>query len=97
MKKILYFMLQGCPYCRQADNVLEELYAQQPEYRQVPVERVDEQREKARANAYDYWYVPCMWVGDQKIYEATPGETREQARQNILRALHAAMEEETLL
>ena len=43
------------------------------------------------ANNYDYWYVPCMWVDDVKLYEAKPGESRLQCHENIKKVFDAAL------
>ena len=42
MKKITYFYLKTCPYCRQADRLLEEARAKRPELAQVEIEKIEE-------------------------------------------------------
>ena len=69
MQKITLFILPNCPYCRSALREMEAVYAAHPEYRQVPIERVDESREPERADQYDYYYVPTFYVGDHKVHE----------------------------
>lgn len=69
MAKLTYFYLPSCPHCRLASSCIEELCAENPEYKCVEIERVDESAEKARAAKYDYWYVPCFYMGDEKIHE----------------------------
>jgi len=69
MAKLTYFYLPSCPHCRLAARCLEELCVEDPRYADVEIERVDESAEKARAAAYDYWYVPCFYMGEQKIHE----------------------------
>ena len=69
MQKITLFILPNCPYCRSALREMEAVYAEHPEYRQVPIERVDESREPERADRYDYYYVPTFYVGDRKAHE----------------------------
>ncbi len=32
MQKVMYFHLDTCPYCRQADEVIQELIQEHPEY-----------------------------------------------------------------
>jgi len=69
MRELTYFKLWNCPYCRQADGWLEELRAQDPAYRDIPIRVVDEAVERALADRYDYYYVPCFFLGDRKLHE----------------------------
>lgn len=69
MKELLYFYLPGCPHCKLATACLEQLQAESPEYAQITVKRIDESREKALSDRYDYWYVPSFWCGEQKLHE----------------------------
>ena len=69
MAKLTYFYLPSCPHCRLASNCIEELCAEDPRYKDLEIERVDESSEKARAARYDYWYVPCFYMGEEKIHE----------------------------
>ena len=68
MKKIIYFYLQSCPYCRRAEKFLQELLAQ-PRYSEVTVEMVEESRQRDYARQFDYYYVPCFYVDGVKIHE----------------------------
>ena len=69
MSKLTYFYLPSCPHCRLAARCIEELCAEDSRYKDVEIERIDESAEKALAAKYDYWYVPCFYMGDQKIHE----------------------------
>jgi len=69
MAKLTYFYLPSCPHCRLASRSIEELCAEDSRYKDVEIERIDESAEKALAAKYDYWYVPCFYMGDQKIHE----------------------------
>ena len=69
MAKLTYFYLPSCPHCRLASKSIEELCAEDPRYQGVEIERVDESAEKARAAKYDYWYVPCFYMGEKKVHE----------------------------
>ena len=35
MKKITYFHLPSCPYCKNANKAIEELRAENPEYKNI--------------------------------------------------------------
>ncbi len=69
MAKLTYFYLPSCPHCRLAARCIEELCTEDERYKDVEIERVDESAEKARAAKYDYWYVPCFYMGEEKIHE----------------------------
>lgn len=72
MKEILYFYLPDCPHCRNANAMLDKLMQDNPAYSGVQIKRVDESAEKALADTYDYYYVPCFWVDGKKLHEGVP-------------------------
>ncbi len=86
MKEILMMYLPGCPYCRMAENMLEEWMKKEPKYRSLSIRRVDESAEKAFADSLDYYYVPCFYVDGAKLLEGVP------AKKKIRAVLDAAME-----
>jgi len=69
MKQVLYFYLNGCPYCRQAERWTEEVLREHPEYAAVEVRKVEERREWDFANTFDYYYVPTFYVDGVKVHE----------------------------
>ena len=69
MSEITLFVLPGCPHCKLALRFQEELLAERPEWRDIPVKMVDESREAALAGAYDYYYVPTYYVDGKKVLE----------------------------
>ena len=69
MAKLTYFYLPSCPHFRLASRCIEELCAEDDRYKDIEIERVDESAEKARAAKYDYWYVPCFYMGNEKVHE----------------------------
>lgn len=69
MKDILMFILPGCPHCRLALREQEKLLAEHPEWAELPLRIVDEGRERAFADAHDYYYVPTWYVGGEKVFE----------------------------
>ncbi len=85
MKEILYFYLQGCPYCKRADEYLSELITENPEFAEIKIAKVEEWQNAAFARGYNYHYVPCLWIGKQKIHEGIP--TKEKIRACLLTAL----------
>ena len=75
MKKVTWFYLTDCPYCKQALKALDALKKEDAKYAEVEIEWVDEQAHLEIADRYDYHAVPCLWVGDEKLYEAHLFET----------------------
>ncbi len=91
MKKILMFYMPGCPYCRQGMEALRELQEEVPAYRTLEIQMIDETAFPEVADRYDYYRVPTMYVGDEKVYEAHPGEGYEECRTMVRKALDAAL------
>ena len=84
MKKITYFYLQSCPYCKRAEKFLQELLAQ-PRYSEVTVEMVEESRQRDYARQFDYYYVPCFYVDGVKIHEGAADKN------DIIKVLESAL------
>lgn len=84
MKKITYFYLQSCPYCKRAEKLLQELLAQ-PRYSEISVERVEESRQRDYARQFDYYYVPCFYVDGVKIHEGAADKN------DIIKVLESAL------
>ena len=87
MKEVLFFYRSNCPYCRQAEELLEKLLQEQPAFGAIPLRRVEERQEKALADSYDYWYVPCFYVDGKKLLEGPA------TRESLLKVLEAALKE----
>ncbi len=93
MKKVTVLYMEGCPYCRNAARAMDELEKAYSAYEEVPVEWIEEtrEREKARAFAASYYYVPSMFVDGTKLYEAKPGESYDECKAHVEAVLQAAM------
>ncbi len=89
MKTLTLFYLETCPYCIMADRAIKELYAEDPKYREVSFDRVEESHSPKIADRYDYYYVPTVFDGKTKLYEASPGQDYESVKASI----RAAMEQ----
>ena len=87
MEKLTLFHLTDCPYCHYAQKALAELGAENPAYRAIPIEWIEERRQPDLAAQYDYYYVPSLFAGKRKLYEANPAERYEDVRQNLRAAL----------
>ena len=84
MKELTYFLIPACPRCKLASRYLDELVAEDPRYADVTVRRIDETRERALADAYDYWYVPCFYAGREKLHEGHAEKADVRAALDLL-------------
>ena len=94
MKKIILFHLEDCPYCHNARRALEELKAEEPKYCEIEVEWIEESEHPEIVKNYNYYYVPTIFDGDKKLYEAKPSESYADCKKNMRAALDAACTEE---
>ena len=69
MKEITLFLLNNCPHCKLALRLQEELLAEHPAWRDIPLRMVDEAAEPAYADTFDYYYVPCYYGDGVKGHE----------------------------
>lgn len=69
MSEILMFKMKGCPHCKLALKYQEELLAEHPAWREIPLRTVDEREEKEFADAHDYFQVPTYYVNGAKVHE----------------------------
>ena len=89
-KKLTILHLDHCPYCHKARRALGELCEENPAYRGVAVEWIEEERESEAASRYtDYYYVPTIYAGADKLYEAHPGDSYEKIKAEVKKALDA--------
>jgi len=86
MKKITMFTMRSCPYCRQALQWMDELLAENAEYRAIEIENIDELVHPDVARKYNYYFVPTFYVGDEKLHEGVA------SRKKIQRVFDAALE-----
>ena len=91
MKPITFFYLERCPYCRNARRAMQELTEENPEYSKLSIRRVEESQEPELADRYDYYFVPTMFVGEEKRYESHSGEGYESIRANVKRVFDEAL------
>ncbi|MBO6014868.1 MAG: glutaredoxin [Clostridia bacterium] len=91
MKAITMFYLETCGYCDKARRALEELYAENPVYKQVPLTMIEESREPALADTYDYYAVPSFFDGKTKLFEAHLFMSYEDIRDEVKKVLDYAM------
>lgn len=90
MKDVLMFYLDDCGYCRKAQQALEELMDELPAARSVPITKIEESREPALADRYDYYAVPTFYVDGVKLFEAHIGMSYEDIKREVRRVLEFA-------
>lgn len=93
MKRITLFYLERCPYCIKARRALDELGKENPAYASVQIKWIEESREPAFANQFDYYYVPTVYYEGEKLYEADPSEDYEAIKAKIKAALDTVLAE----
>lgn len=91
MKKITAFLLTGCPYCRNGLKAYDELCKEHPEYKDISIDWIYEDKEPELADKYDYYRVPSLFFGDEKLYECEPGQDYDEIRENFEQVLQAAL------
>ena len=87
MKEITFFMMDVCPYCKKAQKWLDELMAEHPEYKKIPMKVIDERKEPDIANRYDYYLVPTFYVDGVKLHEGVA--TKEKIEAVLKQAMEA--------
>lgn len=85
MKEITYFYLKTCPYCRQADRLIQELIEKEPQFAAVSIRKIEEREHAEIADQYNYYFVPCFYIGKEKMMEGVP--SLEQVRKTFQAAL----------
>ena len=91
MKTLTLFYLETCPYCIRAKRAIEELYAENTAYRDIELKRIEESREPDIAERYDYYYVPTIYDGNRKLYEASPSQDYASIKDSIRNAFDDAI------
>ncbi|NLL92364.1 MAG: hypothetical protein GX222_08165 [Ruminococcaceae bacterium] len=69
MKKLKVFILKNCPYCIRAIAYINELVKENSAYADIEVEYIDERKDSAIADKYDYFYVPSFYIEEKKVFE----------------------------
>ncbi|MBR0092528.1 MAG: methyltransferase domain-containing protein [Lachnospiraceae bacterium] len=91
MQEVTYFYLSNCPYCMKAGKAMEELVRENPVYGDLRIRRIDEGKQPDLADSYDYYFVPTMFIGEEKCYEADPSQGYDEIRENVKRVFDLAV------
>ena len=91
MQKLTVFYLNGCPYCRKAREAVEALLAEDPAFKEVEMEWIEETECAEVADSYDYYRVPSIFLGREKLYECSPADDYETIKQNFECAMRTGL------
>ncbi len=86
MKDIEIFYLNGCPYCMKARKAIAELQAENAAYAGLGLKWIEENEDPETADSLDYYNVPSLFFGEEKLYEAKPLHSYEMIKENIRKA-----------
>ena len=92
MKSVKLFHLTHCPYCVKAKEAIRELCEEDPKYKSIPLEYINEEEHPELAAQFDYYYVPTIFYGEEILYEAQPGQKYEEIREHIRKAFDRILE-----
>lgn len=92
MKEILGFHLHHCPYCANAFRAIEELQAENPAFKDIKINWVEDQDAVELFKMHPYEYYPNLWFDLDKQYEAQPGESYEQTKSLIKAVFEKAIQ-----
>ena len=93
MKKLTFIYLKGCPYCMKAMKAFDALLGANEEYKKVEIDAVEEGENPDRIATLDYYHVPTYYLGDEKLFEASPGDSYEVIEAATKKALESALAE----
>lgn len=69
MAKLTLFYLRNCPFCKRALQYIDELKTEHEELRAIEIEMIEESEQPEVADRYDYYYVPTLYLGEEKLHE----------------------------
>lgn len=92
MKEITGFRLNGCPYCASAQMAFAELVKENPAYGDVKVTWYEENENPEALEGYSFYYAPSLFIGNDKVYEAQPGQQYDEIKAHVKEALDKALQ-----
>lgn len=93
MRKITMFHIEDCRYCDFAKKAIEELRAENPAYKEVEIEMINENEHPEIIENYDYWSVPSLFIDKEKIFEAALFMPYETVKDGVKLAFDRALEQ----
>lgn len=79
MKKLTLIYWEVCPFCVKAKKYMDELFEENAAYKKIPLQMVEETKDKEYASRFAHELVPCYYWEDQKLAEGalTKDDIRE--------------------
>ena len=69
MKKIKLFYQERCPFCKKAFKYIDELKQENPKFKEIEIETIEETVHADIADQYDYYYGPTFYLDGEKVHE----------------------------
>ena len=69
MKPVVMFMMESCPHCKRARKWMDELTSENPVYKNLKIQMIDETKDPEVADKFDYYLVPTYYVDGEKVHE----------------------------
>ena len=91
MREIEIFYLTGCPYCNNARRAVAELMAEEPAYGALQLRWIEENEEPTLADSRDYYRVPSVFCGGDKLYECSPFQGYDAIKAHLKAAFDRAL------
>ena len=66
---------------------------EEPAFRDIQIRWIEESREPELTEGHDYYYVPTIFYGNTKLYEAQPGQDYETIKANVRRSFETVLED----
>lgn len=91
MKKITMFYLEECPFCKKAEKAMDELMTENKAYQSLDIEKIEESENVALAENYNYYAVPSLFIGKEKLFECTIQDDYDSIKANFKRVFDEAL------
>lgn len=80
MKPVYILTTSWCPHCKNARQILSDLLAERPEWADLSIQIIDEEKEPDQLKPFfNYYYVPTVYVGEDKQFEGVPSRELMEA------------------
>lgn len=76
MKPVTMFVTSWCPHCKKALLLIQKIKSSHPEYENIEINVIDEEKNRALSKQYDYYFVPTFFVDGVKVHEGIPNEKK---------------------
>ena len=88
-------LFRSCKYCDFARQAIAELREENPLYRDIEIEMINEDEHPEITENYDYWSVPSLFIDHDKIFEAALFMPYETIKEGVRLAFDKALDAES--